>query len=432
MKHDGLATSGVHIPVPLSPEEDLLERRIELINLFSGTNVTASDRATETYTRLASFVGPSTEWESREDYLARCYLTAQADDLLIRAINTGVAPVVADIPGRGHARLDHRIFFGLNKWWPQDTIGSARYKPMNEGCDAVAGKERAAASGFPLWIRSEDWDDAVDQIVHMREEIAREAFPQDRLALRRMFRPAIETFVDLSPGQETSIDGHYWSLYEAIAWLGSQDEALVAQQQLQHFASTDPKHYGAVAWMKLKRALAGSENARAGHITADAARSRLLIACECGDVRSNAIPAYKGARRSVPAAEYVGSQIWEGRGGSIHRLIAGVSEAARWYDVRFHADDVRALTEAPRRKPEATSTPSVPARKTPVSTRELRNWVEARNVEGWSQDQIVKGAAIAFPENEVPGRPTLRGVDADVRAKLEYPPRKKGRGKKGE
>lgn len=431
MKHDGLATNGVHIPVPLSPEEDLLERRIEIINLFSGTNVTASDQQTEAYQRLASFAGPSTEWESREAYIARCYLTSLADQLLIWAIDAGIAPIIADIQGRGHARLDHRIFFGLNRWWPQDTIGSARYKPMNEGCDGEAGRLRAAASGLPLWIRSEEWDGVVDQIIRRREEIAREEFPRDRLALRRMFAQTGSTYTEMPHANMPTANRPYWSLYEAVAWLGSQDAALVESQQPHHFPSTDAKHYGAVAWLKLKQSLADRAIAGKASMTADAARNMLLGACETGQVPSTGIPALKGDRRPIPANDFIGSQLWEGRGGALHRVVAGIPEEARWHDIRFRADDVKALINVSAPPTPAPPVPDRLVKKPPVSGSELRAWVKARNADGWSQGMIVKGAVDAFPDKEVPGRPTLRELDADARVELGLPQRTRGRDKKG-
>ena len=44
---------------------------------------------------------------------------------------------------------------------------------------------------------------------------------------------------------------------------------------------------------------------------------------------------------------------------------------------------------------------------------------------------IVNGAADAFPDNGVPGRPTLRKLDADTLEELGLPKRTRGRDKKG-
>jgi len=71
-------------------------------------------------------------------------------------------------------------------------------------------------------------------------------------------------------------------------------------------------------------------------------------------------------------------------------------------------------------------------RRPPVSSNNLRAWVRDRNVDGWSQDRIVKGAVAAFPQHAVPGRPELRKVDAFVREEAGLPARTRGRGKTGQ
>jgi hypothetical protein len=437
MTYTGAATPHVHIPLPLRPEEDLLERRIEISNLLSATKVTARDRATAEYQFWATLAGPSTEWESREDYLARCFLQSQADQLLIWAIEAGIAPVIADIPSRGHARLDHRIFFGLNKWWSQDTIRSATYRPMNEGCDGKAGLQRGAASGLPLWIKNEDWARVVEQIIHRREEMSGEEFPPERLALRRMLPQLRGAEPGPTATNRTAALTPSWSIYEAVAWIASGDILLVAQQAANYMSVQDPNIAGAVTWIRLEQSLIGKAGLGNATIGADEARERLRAACELGAVEATGIPASRGERTVIPPTHFISVELWPGRGGSLHRVVAGQGEEARWLDLRFAVEDVRTLTGSASSQSLQVAQDVSPNRasgrllRPPVSSSALRSWIRERNLEGWSQDRIFKGAAKAFPDHEVPGRPEVRKVDGEVRQELELPARKPGRGKKG-
>lgn len=338
-----------HIPVALEPDEDLAARRIELINLLSATPVTEKDRTSLWFQRLDSYVGPSTEWQDRGERLEQCFLSQEAERLLVWSIDSGVATVVADLPGRGHSRLGHREFFGQDKWWSHNSVCSGRYQSMNTAHDHTAGKWREAADGLPLRIRNDDWPAVLEAIICRREALSGQPFQRDRLQLLPASRGADEQPAQSDPNLTDSV--LQWSLYDAVAWIASRDIALVDQQS-KHFAQhrREGKEAGRVTWVQLQQAIKNSHCkcgfSRLDCNCTDDARETLRAQCEAGQVRSSGVPKDRGERRIIPPTDFISAELFPGDGATLHRVIGGKGEAASWHELRFAVSDVQSLGSA--------------------------------------------------------------------------------------
>jgi len=394
----------------------------ELTGIFQQMPISDKDRATATFAGMSG-IGAGMDFynaNDREPYVARWYLQDAANRAMIRALSAGRLPVWTDYDG-GFVELDPEAMFGPNKWMDTHTVLTGNYVALNVAYGRD-GPTRAECDGATLWVHNDHWPPVRAALIAERERESGAAFPADMAQLLFETGPPPSDAL----GYTAFGNNPFWSLYEAIAWLGSQDDTLVDRQDPRYFEGTSVRNYGAIAWLRLEKALADRIAANAGGITADEARRLLLAACKSAQVSATGIPADKSERCSIPVLEFVGSELWEGQGGSLHRKVGSKFEPARWFDIHFDADGVRAIAGG------ATTTSDADAKLPPVSTRELREWVAKRNQDGWSQDKIIKGAAAAFPENEVPGRPTLRKLDAAVRFELKLPKRERGRDKKGE
>lgn len=163
--------------------------------------------------------------------------------------------------------------------------------------------------------------------------------------------------------------GELWTLHEAAAWIATGDPDLTdglpdRVRELSKFG----RDGHLTAWVELAAIInhklqehgdeSNDEQAPDLFEAVDRARDSLRRAAERGQVRCFAIPASRGARRRVPAAEFVGAELWHGRGTRLHRIVDGKGEAARWLDLRFRAEDVRALA------PHSGLSPNAPDVKT--------------------------------------------------------------------
>lgn len=401
----------------------------ELIGIFEQTTISERDRASRAFV-AKSAIGANMNFHDpgeREPYVARWYLEDVAKDAMIRALSIGQLPVWTDYDGQ-FVELDHEVLFGRNKWIGTHTVQSGTYIALNvaHGRD---GLTRSECDGATLWVLDNDWSRARRALIDERARSFGSVLPWDISQLLR--EDELVTMNAPTAIGYTAPGNPMWTLYEAVAWLGSQDAALVDHQHRRHFPGTTTQNYGAVAWGRLVQSLFDRITNGAASMTADDARDRLIAACEQGMVQATGIPKDRSDRCAVPAAAFTGCELWEGRGGSLHRLVGGKHEAARWHDIRFRADDVKALTNVSAPSTLVLPVPDDLVKNPPVSGRELRAWVKARNADGWSQGMIVKGAVDAFPDKEVPGRPTLRELDADTRVELGLPQRTRGRDKKG-
>lgn len=397
----------------------------ELISVFGQMIVSTADRESRAFLGMSGIAASMDFYDpnAREPYVTSWYLRDAASEAMVKALSSGHLPTWTDYDG-SFVELDHETLFGPNKWNSSYTVQTGIYVALNVAYGRD-GPTRAECDGATLWVREEDWPRIRGELIANREREVGTVLPSD---MTQLMLGSSATLISEAPAAaDTAAPLALWSLYEAVAWMGTHDLAFVERQQPHHFPGTTAKNYGAVAWKRLEQSLVHRATAGSGMMTADAARIKLLAACQTGSVRATGIPADKGDRRDVPAYDFIGVQLWERRGGSLHRVVAGINEPARWYDLRFRADDVR----APVAKPTPQTTVAEIKNKPTVSGSDLRGWVRARNVEGWDQDQIVKGAASAFPDNVVPGRPTIRKLDADVRVQLELPARTRGRNKKG-
>jgi hypothetical protein len=176
--------------------------------------------------------------------------------------------------------------------------------------------------------------------------------------------------------------GKQWSLYEAVAWLASGDLNLVEQQQ-RVFADEQRKlgDAGALTWMTLQRALPGSVGADPDVDRITTAAELLRAACEDGAIRASGIPADRGDRRRIPRDDFIGAELWPGKGGCLHRIIAGCGEPARWFELRFSQDDVHSVRAAPS---------AVAASKTLESEPDPRPSAPAKPIQRWSESAMTE------------------------------------------
>ena len=423
------ASHGIPIMVPDAKTLDV--RLNELRDIFKRMSITKRDRETNAYRGMDAIAPPSSQWHDHAQYVDQWYLGDAGRDAFVIALCSGRIPIWTDHQGQV-IQLDPSILFAPNKW-EQRPAEAGVYRPMNLRQD-YGDDRRLACAEARLWIMDSDWPSIRDALVSERERASGSILPADFLTLFESETPP-EPWD--TPADAKGADVEQWSIYEAVAWIGSRDMALVDRQRTNYLAAGDPGTAGAKIWLRLEQSLKDRvANGMKGE-TADGAREQLRIACETGAVAATAIPASRGDRRAVPTSDFVAAELWPGKGGSLHRVVAGKGEAARWLDLRFRGDDVRAVVDAAPAAAEAgfkrDHAPIVDvATRKPVSSRDLRDWVRARNRERWSQDKIVKGAADAFPNHDVPGRPALREIDASVRQELDLPERTRGRGKKGE
>ena len=232
-------------------------------------------------------------------------------------------------------------------------------------------------------------------------------------------------------------EGKLWSLYEAVAWIATGDDDFARQQAEFYERHPSPKEAGAVTWLTLQQALEARDPG-ARLMSLEDSRRSLRAACEAGRVSATGVikikddPLTCSDRLGIPATDFAGVELWPGKGGSLHRIIHGRGETARWFELRFDGDEVRQLHQPPT--PHVDEDPLESAsgqadrnRRPPLGTARLREWIVVMNRDGRSQTDIAKGAASAFPDFQVPGRPTIRQIDAEVRAELGLPPREPGK-----
>jgi hypothetical protein len=404
----------------------------ELMGIFEQMTISDKDRASRAFKGMTALAAGLDFYDiaDREPYVVRWYLQDAAKNAMIHALSAGRLPVWTDYDGQ-FVELDPEAMFAPNKWVATHTVQTGTYVALNvaHGRD---GPTRSDCDGATLWVRNDDWQRVNRTLLAQRETRSGGVFPPDMAQLLNEAQ-SVAISAPSSLEYDVAIGVPKWTLYEAVAWLGSQDIALVEHQHPRYFPATIEKNYGAVAWRRLVQSLSDRSANGGTSVTADVARHRLIAACESGLVQATGIPSDQSDRRAISPNDFSGAKLWEGRGGSLHRSIAGGVEAPRWFDLRFDASSVRdlAIEKARTSDPEAPDPVEV-SKKPPVSARDLREWVRDRNKKGWSQDRITKEVAAAFPHNEVPGRPTLRKLDADVRTKLKLPARVPGRNKKGE
>lgn len=431
-------SSNEHVQQPLEKGSIIIERTLDLRRIFDKMPVTSLDRTSDLYLRYEFIAVQDSEFETRQRYLDRVYIGHLAEGMIVGALSSGLLSAWVDLPGQRWTKLIPSTFFSPGKFCERSAVGGI-YREKGRRSDVIqfGDEDRAKCDGCNLWSLDEDWPAVRAQLIARREQISGEVIPEYiKASLNRSLLPDVDAiFAQQPPIYMVSLQAmieRTWSLYEAVAWIGSRDQGLVDRQQHLDQPGTRPEHVGAVVWSRLEQSLNERIAAGLSALTANQARDRLRDACERGLVQASGVPADRGDRRVIPAGDFTKAVIWEGKGESLHRSVAGKAEAPRWSDLRFDAENVRALaTEWPLTTHAAVATPAKDARKPPVRASSLRDWVRDRNKEGWSQDRIVKEAAAAFPLNEVPGRPTLRDLDADVREKMELPPRSPGRGKKG-
>lgn len=314
----------------------------ELMAIFEQMTISDKDRASREFMGMSA-MGAGMEFydaADREPYVARWYLQDAAKNAMMRALSTGQLPIWTDYDGK-FVELDPEAMFAPNKWVAAQTVQTGTYVALNvaHGRD---GPTRSECDGATLWVRNDDWPRVRGVLLAEREKAFGGVLPSD---MSQLLNEA-----QLSAMNVPSVIGYtaatgipMWSLYEAVAWLGAQDSALVDHQHPRHLPGTIDKSYGAVAWIRLEQSLSDRIASGTASMTADVARDRLIAACESGLVQATGIPADRSDRQTVPPVDFVGAKLWEGRGGSLHRSVDGSVEAPRWFDLRFREADVRTL-----------------------------------------------------------------------------------------
>jgi len=413
----------------------LIECITEIQSIFGRMSVTDRDRETTTFKGMTNLAAgmPFYDPGARDPYVANIYLQYAARQAIGDALVSGHLPVWTAYDAQ-FIELDHETLFGINKWDRVRSLRTGLYLALNtfHGRDGPVRKEY---DGATLWVLGDDWPGIRNSLIAQRERAFDSALGND---WPQLLSGTESCFQNRAAGvvQRAPPDASHWSLYEAVAWVGSGDMNFVAQQRATFLAVGEEKTAGAKIWLRLDRSLKDRVETGAGGETAYCARELLRVACEKGAVVATGIPASNGDRRAVPPSDFVASELWPEAGGSLHCATAKKGESALWFDLRFQANDVRAIVDAayvnheiPREDGGAPADDVVT--RSPVSSRDLRDWVRVCNVDRWSQDKIAKEAADAFPDHDVPGRPTLREIDASVRHELGLPERTRGRRKKG-
>lgn len=313
----------------------------ELRSIFQRMPVTDRDRSTQAFVGMTQVVGGMDFYDpaEREPYVERWYLGDQAKDFVRRALVSGELCVWIRL-NEETVQLDHEEDFAGSRWCKTRTLEQGKYRAQNVQFDAH-GSQRAKYEGGTLWVKEEEWPDVRLKLIADRERVFGSALPLDMAQLLSpidaVCRSTVSTDqVHLQPKAQ-------WSLYEATAWIGSRDQSLVDRQQQRERLGNRPEQSGAIAWKRLEKSLDDRIAAGADAITAEIARERLRLACERGSVQATGVPADRGKRRVVPAADFINAELWEGRGGSLHRIVANKGEPARWLDLRFGMDDVLRL-----------------------------------------------------------------------------------------
>ncbi len=314
----------------------------ELTGIFEQMPISDKDRATAAFAGMSA-IGAGMDFHDasdREPYVARWYLQDAAKKAMIGALSAGRLPMWTDYDGK-FIELDPEAMFAPNKWVDTHTILTGTYVALNVAYGRD-GPTRAECDGATLWVHNEHWPPIRAALIAERERASGAALPADMMHLIGESQ-LVTTNARAAMGGAAAGGKAMWSLYEAVAWLGSQDTDLVGQQHPRYFPGTITKNYGAAAWTRLAQSLSDRRVAGSAIMTADEARLRLIAACESGQVQVTGIPANRSERRDVPANEFSPSELWEGRGGSLHRVIGGKPETARWFDLRFDAQAVQRL-----------------------------------------------------------------------------------------
>ena len=174
-------------------------------------------------------------------------------------------------------------------------------------------------------------------------------------------------------------EGPFWSLYEAAAWIATSDPVLVEQQVQFYERHPSPKNAGAVTWLVLQEALKTREPA-AQLMNLENARRCLRAACEAGTVAATGIPVLGddlyGDRRAIAATEFIGVELWPGKGGSLHRIIQGRGEPARWLELRFSEANVRGIPGKPFSAVQQPSEPLSSSQHPNALPKPVRCWTE--------------------------------------------------------
>ena len=336
-----------HIPVPLGEEEWLSNRTLELINLISLTPLSPWDRGTPGHQGITQIAPETTQWHNKDEYVARSYLAYEAKRLLAEAINSGLAPIYADLPGRGHQRLDPRLFFGSNAW-NLTTMQTGRYMPLNEsfGDD---GPIRAAIQNLPLWIRNEDWPSLRDEILTRRHELSGSSLASEWQNL----------ISGLGFGDSVNRDtNETLTLHEAVLWVASADEAAVAEQRVtyDHYVAKGP-HAGPRAWVNVLSAItqrfcACGEKPIDCYCTDEAIKS-LKRECADGRIPTTGILAEGSRRAPVGPIAFANAELTPMDLGSLFAEERH-GGALLYHDLRFDREAVRRLAETLAGKPVAT------------------------------------------------------------------------------
>lgn len=405
----------------------------ELESVFGRMTISDRDRTTRAFKGMSGIAAgmPFHDPAARDPYVDDWYLKEAAHEAIGAALISGQLPAWTDYNGQ-FVELDHSVMFGPNKWNQSHTIKSGTYVVLNafHGRD---GETRGECDGATLWVRADDWPRIRSELIERREKMFGSELGDDWAQL----------FDSLSIGSgpastgsavSASLDGPYWTLHEAVAWLISENDLLVLEQKQKLTDYADRARIaGTVAWLRLENRFSRSE--------LDGARERLRASCEEGSVSATGISASRGPRQPIPTADFTNVELWPGYGGQLHRVVGGNPEPARWLDLRFAVSGVRAITNTvPASSSAAVVAPQAqrdsddlltPERK-PVSPMTFREWVEDCNKAGWSQGKIVEEAPMAFSDHTVPGRPSIRDIDAKARIKLGLAPRRRGAPTRGD
>lgn len=332
-KFSGSAIPASHgIPV-IIPDAELLNVRLaELRSIYQRMTITDRDRATDAFRGMDSLAAPSTEFHDHDSYVEQWYLGDAARDAFLKALCRGEIPIWTDHHGQ-RLPLDPSVLFAPNKW-ERRPVEAGIYRPMNLRNDH-GDDRRAASAEARLWIMNVDWPPVRDALIAERERCFGSELPIEWRTLLQPFNHR-----DRGSGEQdvASADfGHQWTLHEAVAWITTEDDAVVDQQQAAWSSYAEqPRLAGSAVWLRLENKVARTE--------LDRARELLRAACEARLVAASGVPASRGSRQRIPAADFISVELWPGHGGQLHRIVGGKSEPARWLDLRFDVEDVRSLT----------------------------------------------------------------------------------------
>jgi hypothetical protein len=150
--------------------------------------------------------------------------------------------------------------------------------------------------------------------------------------------------------------GEWWTLQQAVAWIVTEDDALVAElpARARHFESLG-QDSGMQTWAELaaqiaKRGLAAGGSPFFGAV--DQARETLRQACERSSVNASGVEVSSGRRLPIPPLDFVGAELWHADGTSLHQVSGVHGSTAQWRGLRFLADEVRSAIQGERRSCE--------------------------------------------------------------------------------